>query len=203
MADNKMLSKGEGHTGGFAEAQPDSRRFPQTSELTRGSRYPGSSSRLMELNINTISDPIEADTKTSVLAQRPPLRHEVSKDQDVIDENCESDEFCITHFKSPLEDHRLNARRRAKEAMIFTSLVEDRLVFLEEQFQRFQQLTGEDPIVPRSFKDCFTPSASSHAAEIKRMTWAEWKSTPAVVSAKGLKAKPSTTQKSIPREGVF
>ena len=129
MADDNMLSKGEGHTGGFAEAQPDHRRFPQTSELTGGSRYPGSSSRLIKLNINTISDPIEADTRTSVLAQSPPLRHEASKDQDVIDENSESDGFGIKHFQSPLEDRRLNARGQAKETILFSSLLEDRLVF--------------------------------------------------------------------------
>lgn len=120
---------------------------------------------------------------------RPPLRHEASKDHELMDENSDSDSFNIKNVKSPLEDRRLNAKRRAKQAILFTSLVEDRLAFLEEQFQRLQQLTGEDPIVLQTLKDSSPSAAPSHAAEIKRMTWAEWKSTPGTVVGKGPKAK--------------
>jgi hypothetical protein len=187
-AEDTVLPNGDGNIEELVQAT-NSRKFFQISKPAGGLTRRGNSSGGMEpLNMAT-SDPVEADNKTAASEQRPWLRHELSRDQDLLDENSDSDCFDMKHVKPPLEDRRLNARRRAKQAILFTSLVEDRLSFLEEQFQRLQQLTGEDPIVLRNFKDSFAPSAPSHAAEIKRMTWAEWKCTPAIVNTKGPKAK--------------
>lgn len=186
-----MPSNGEGYVEVMAQDHVDTKRFAQASNPVVIPRHRNSSGA-MELNNKVMFDPKEAESKISALEQRPSLRHEASKDHDVLDENSDSDSFNITRVKSPLVDRRLNARRRAKQAILFTSLVEDRLAFLEEQFQRLQQLTGEDPIVLRNFKDSSIPIAPSHAAEIKCMTWAEWKSTPAIVAGKGPKAKHNT-----------
>lgn len=189
--DNTILSNGDGSIEELVQATHSRKNF-QISKPVVGFKRRGDSSGGMEPLNMAMSDPVEADNKTAASEQRPWLRHEPSRDQDILDENSDSDCFDMKHVKSPLEDRRLNARRRAKQAILFTSLVEDRLAFLEEQFQRLQQLTGEDPIVLRNFKDSFAPSAPSHAAEIKRMTWAEWKSTPAIVNTKGPKAKHNT-----------
>ena len=188
IVDTTTVSNDEHDIKDMAQDHVDTKGFSQSSKLAGIPRHRGNSFGPTEVN-NVVLDPRETGSGVSASEPRPPLRHEASKDYEVVDENSDSDSYNIKNAKSPLEDRRLNARRRAKQAILFTSLVEDRLAFLEEQFQRLQQLTGEDPIVLRNLKDSSISSAPSHAAEIKRMTWAEWKSTPAIVVGKGPKAK--------------
>lgn len=185
-----MASNGDGYAEDMAQDHIDTKGISQTSKQAGLSRTRGNSFGPTEANNKVMFlDSRETESKMSTLELRPLTRHEASKDYEMMEENSDSDNFNIRHIKSPLEDRRLNAKRRAKQAILFTSLVEDRLAFLEEQFQRLQQLTGEDPIVLQNLKDSSPSPAPSHAAEIKRMTWAEWKSTPGVVVGKGPKAK--------------
>lgn len=183
-------SNGEGDVEDMARDHVDTIGFSQAPKPAGIPKNRGNSVGPMEANNKVMFDPRDTGSKSSGFDQRPPLRHEASKEHEVADENSESDNFSLKkHVTSPLEDRRLNARKRAQQAILFTSLVEDRLAFLEEQFQRLQQLTQEDPIVLQNLKNSSISSAPSHAAEIKRMTWAEWKSTPGVVVGKGPKAK--------------
>lgn len=184
-----MASNNEGCAESMAQDHLDTKGISQTSKQAGILRNRGNSFGSTETPNKVMFDPRETESKMPTSEPRPPLRHEASKDHEAMDENSDSDGFNIRHVKSPLEDRRLNAKRRAKQAILFTSLVEDRLAFLEEQFQRLQQLTGEDPIVLQNLKESSASSAPSHAAEIKRMTWAEWKSTPGIVVGKGPKAK--------------
>lgn len=157
----------------------------QTSKPLEIPRYRGDSFGPMEVQTKVMFDPREAESKNSAMEQRPSLRHEASKDREVVDENSDGESFNLKKHVPRLGDRRFSAPNRADQAILLPSL-EDRLAYLEE---RVQQLTGEDPIVLQSFKHSFTSSAPSHVAEIKRMTWAEWKSTPAIVVGKGPKAK--------------
>ena len=184
-----MASNADGHADDMAQDRIDTKGIYQTTKPAGIPKNRGTSFGSMEANNRVMFDTRETESKMPNFEPRPPLRHEASKDHEVMEENSDSESFNIKHVKSPLEDRRLNAKRRAKQAILFTSLVEDRLAFLEEQFQRLQQITGEDPIVLQTLKDSSPSSAPSHATEIKRMTWAEWKSTPGVVVGKGPKAK--------------
>lgn len=199
MVDNAILLREEGYAEEIVEAQDESKRLFQISKSSSGSKRQMDSRGSMDFNNQALCDLTEGDKKTPTVEQRPPLRQDASKDSVVVDEDSDSDGFEIKNVKPPLEDRRLNAKRRAKQAILFTSLVEDRLAFLEEQFQRLQQLTGEDPIVLRNFKDSVNSSAPAHAAEIKHMVWAEWKVTPAIINAKGPKAKHNTEVNAAPR----
>ena len=184
-----MASNSEGYAESMAQDHLDTRETSQTTKQAGILRNRGNSVGSTEANNKVMFDSRETESKMATIEPRPPLRHEASKDHEAMEENSDSDGLNAKYVKSPLEDRRLNAKRRAKQAILFTSLVEDRLAFLEEQLQRLQQLTGEDPIVLQNLKESSAASAPSHVAEIKRMTWAEWKSAPGIVVGKGPKAK--------------
>lgn len=149
--------------------------------------------------INFSPDGVEGNINETVSDRRSSFKNESSKDHNAVIESTDSEDFDLKHLKSPLEDRRINAKRHANQAILFTGLVEDRLAFLEQQLQKLQLLAGEDPIVLQNFKDSANASGPSHNPEIKHMTWAEWKSVPAVLNSKVSKAKHSPEGQNAPK----